>query len=189
MDPEQMESLSETDRKMAGMTNESENKKEGDPFVDEKGVEQPFSKEGLLNRNFGMDVKKPSSTLFYRDGILNRAMFHENFNKVYDRIMNKETNPPANQETPAMEQITEVTNQESPIENQNPDAPENVESQAVDKAMTDLFDVFKDDKDPEGAAFQYIKTHLDSNLSLEKQLDKIREFKQEYLKYKDQLKS
>lgn len=42
-----------------------------------KETEKPFSEEGLLNRNFGKDVEKPSEALFYRDGILNRPKFQE----------------------------------------------------------------------------------------------------------------
>ena len=57
---------------------EVKEEKEQDQFADEKGVEQPFSKEGLLSRNFGKDVEKPSEALFYRDGILNRPKFQEN---------------------------------------------------------------------------------------------------------------
>lgn len=189
MNPEQMESLSETDKNMMGMKSESsENKKEVNPFVDEKGVEQPFSKEGLLNRNFGKDVEKPSSALFYRDGILNRAKFHETFSKVSDRVRNQEANPQVDQEIPGAEQSTEVANQESPVEDQNLSASETAESQAVDQAVSDLFDVFKDEKDPEGAAFQYINSHLDPALTFEQQLDRIKDFKAEYLKYKKQLK-
>ncbi len=40
--------------------------------------EQAFSSEGLLNRNFGKDVEKPSEALFYKGGILNRPKYQEN---------------------------------------------------------------------------------------------------------------
>jgi hypothetical protein len=43
----------------------------------EEEKEQAFSKEGLLNRNFGKDVEKPSEALFYKGGILNRPKFQE----------------------------------------------------------------------------------------------------------------
>jgi len=47
------------------------------PKKKEEEKEQAFSKDGLLNRNFGNDVEKPSEALFYRDGILNRPKFQE----------------------------------------------------------------------------------------------------------------
>ncbi len=40
--------------------------------------EQAFSSEGLLNRNFGKDVEKPSEALFFKGGILNRPKYQEN---------------------------------------------------------------------------------------------------------------
>jgi len=45
---------------------------------DSRAKDKTFSPEGLLNRNFGKDVEKPSDALFYRDGILNRQKYQEN---------------------------------------------------------------------------------------------------------------
>jgi hypothetical protein len=47
----------------------------------EEEKDKPFSEEGLLNRNFGKDVEKPSEADFYRNGILNRPKFQENLRK------------------------------------------------------------------------------------------------------------
>ena len=54
-------------------------KAEGEKKEEEK--EKVVSKEGLLNRNFGKNVEKPSEALFYRNGILNRPKYQENLAK------------------------------------------------------------------------------------------------------------
>ena len=163
MDPEQFNNLSPDDKKAMGVPAESTETK----------PEQPFSKEGMVNRNFGKDVEKPTEALFYKGGVLNRAKFHESFGRIYDKAMNPgkvEASPAA--ESGAGEQAT---------------GEPAGEQQKIDQGMADLFAVFKDEKDPETAAFNYINTHLDSSLSTEQQLDKLREFKEEHDKIKQQI--
>ena len=55
---------------------------EGQDNSEEK--DKAFSPEGVLNRNFGKDVEKPSEAQFYRDGILNRPQYQENLRKQRD---------------------------------------------------------------------------------------------------------
>ncbi len=76
MNSGEMENLSERDRQMMGIDTSP---KTEDPIVDKSGTEQPFSKEGLLNRNFGKDVTKPSSVDMYSNGVLNRAKMAKGF--------------------------------------------------------------------------------------------------------------
>ena len=158
---------------------------EPNPFLDQNGVEQPFSKEGVLNRNFGKDVTVPSEAGIYANGVLNRSKMYRERGGVSPDT--PDTNEASDEHVDIAGIESELPSEALSVQEEaQPPIPESgVETSVVKEKkplMTELVDTYRALKieDPEKAAFNALFERLDPNLTDEEKLEKMRGITAEY---------
>ena len=160
---------------------------EKNPFLDDNGVEQAFSKEGLLNRNFGKDSTIPSEAAVYRNGILNRAKINrDNKNIPSDDAeqavsgngTEKERSFEKAEKEAASEEEKETVTLPNPEKKPESTRENKGENEPLLASFVKAYENLSDD--PVGAALRAVYDRLESQLSDEEKSEKMQALRKEY---------